>query len=123
MTVTNPVPTWGGIDSWKEEVLVGSQLFWQRGIATVLVDMPGTGESPVLAGVDDLADHLQLSRSATVEAAMRYVLAHEAVSVVIPGMKTTEEVDMNIRYSDGGSLPGQLLSLMPRHAWIRNFYQ
>ena len=57
------------------------------------------------------------------EAAMRYVLAHDAVSVVIPGMKTPEEVDMNIRYSDGGSFPSELLSLMPRHAWIRNFYQ
>jgi esterase FrsA len=46
------VISWGGIDGWKEESLTGSAGFWRRGIATVHVDMPGTGESPVLAGVD-----------------------------------------------------------------------
>ena len=61
--------------------------------------------------------------AALAEAAMRYVLAHKAVSVVIPGMKTPEEVDMNIRYSDSGSFPDELLQRMPRHAWIRNFYR
>jgi len=67
----------------------------------------------------DVAPHF----ASLAEAAMRYVLAHDAVSVVIPGMKTPEEVDMNIRYSDGGGFPSELLSLMPRHAWIRNFYK
>ena len=57
------------------------------------------------------------------EAAMRYVLAHKAVSVLIPGMKTPQEVDMNIRYSDGGSFPADLLDRLPAHAWVRNFYQ
>ena len=57
------------------------------------------------------------------EAAIRYVLAHDAVSVLIPGMKTPEEVDMNIRYSDGAAFPQELLALMSRHAWVRNFYQ
>ena len=46
------VISWAGIDSWKEESLVGSKHFWDRGIATIHVDMPGTGESPILAGVD-----------------------------------------------------------------------
>jgi len=52
--VVNPpvVITWGGIDSWKEESLIGSELYWERGIATIHVDMPGVGESPVLAGID-----------------------------------------------------------------------
>lgn len=57
------------------------------------------------------------------EAAMRYVLAHDAVSVLIPGMKSPEEVDMNIRYSDGAGFPSDLLARMPGHAWVRNFYQ
>ncbi|WP_432841949.1 alpha/beta hydrolase family protein [Dactylosporangium sp. CA-092794] len=43
---------WAGIDSWKEESIVGSERYWRRGIATVHVDMPGVGESPVLAGAD-----------------------------------------------------------------------
>jgi aryl-alcohol dehydrogenase-like predicted oxidoreductase len=57
------------------------------------------------------------------EAAMRYVLAHDAVSVLIPGMKSPEEVDMNIRYSDGSAFPPELFGKMPRHAWVRNFYR
>jgi acetyl esterase/lipase len=43
---------WAGIDSWKEESLDGSGRYWDQGIATVHVDMPGVGEAPVLAGTD-----------------------------------------------------------------------
>jgi aryl-alcohol dehydrogenase-like predicted oxidoreductase len=57
------------------------------------------------------------------EAAMRYVLAHKAVSVLILGMKTPEEVDMNLRYSDGAAFPPELLDRLSRHAWVRNFYR
>jgi aryl-alcohol dehydrogenase-like predicted oxidoreductase len=57
------------------------------------------------------------------EAAMRYVLAHGAVSVLIPGMKTLEEVDMNIRYCDGALFPDDLMAKLPAHAWVRNFYR
>lgn len=57
------------------------------------------------------------------EAAMRYVLAHRAVSVLIPGMKTPAEVDMNVCYSDGAAFPTELMDRLPRHAWVRNFYR
>lgn len=44
---------WAGIDTWKEEMheRLGA-LLRRRGFAVLLVDMPGVGESPVLAGVD-----------------------------------------------------------------------
>jgi esterase FrsA len=44
---------WGGIDTWKEEMYerLGS-LFRAKGYAVLLVDIPGVGESPVLAGSD-----------------------------------------------------------------------
>src|SRR5579875_2198091 len=44
---------WGGIDTWKEEShpRMGA-LMRSRGCAVVLIDMPGTGESPVLASRD-----------------------------------------------------------------------
>ena len=57
------------------------------------------------------------------EAAMRYVLAHDAVSVLIPGMKSPQEVDMNIRYCDGATFPADLMARLPRHAWVRNYYR
>jgi hypothetical protein len=43
---------WGGIDMWKEESWVKGEAFRDRGVATVHVDMPGVGQSPVLAGTD-----------------------------------------------------------------------
>ena len=44
---------WGGIDTWKEEMYdrLGG-LFRSKGVAVLLVDMPGVGESPILAGTD-----------------------------------------------------------------------
>jgi aryl-alcohol dehydrogenase-like predicted oxidoreductase len=75
--------------------------------------------SRVAALKSDVAPHYP----SLAEAAMRYVLAHDAVSVLIPGMKTPEEVNMNIRCSDGAAFPPDLLDKMPRHAWVRNFYR
>ncbi|WP_047997276.1 aldo/keto reductase [Puniceibacterium sp. IMCC21224] len=57
------------------------------------------------------------------EAAMRYVLSHDAVSLLIPGMKTPQEVDMNVAYSDGARLPDDLIARLEPHAWVRNFYR
>jgi pimeloyl-ACP methyl ester carboxylesterase len=44
---------WAGIDTWKEEMhgRLGA-LMRAHGFAVLLVDMPGVGESPVLAGRD-----------------------------------------------------------------------
>lgn len=52
--VTNPpvLIHWSGIDGWKEESHNGLERYWERGIATISTDMPGTGEAPVLAGID-----------------------------------------------------------------------
>ena len=57
------------------------------------------------------------------EAAMRYALSPPEVSTVIPGMTTRAEVDMNIALSDGKAFPAALLSALPPHGWIRNYYQ
>ena len=38
---------WGGVDVWKEDHQRNSEIMHSRGLATLLVDQPGTGESPV----------------------------------------------------------------------------
>jgi pimeloyl-ACP methyl ester carboxylesterase len=38
---------WGGVDVWKEDHQRNSEIMHGRGLATVLVDQPGAGESPV----------------------------------------------------------------------------
>jgi esterase FrsA len=39
---------WGGVDGWKEDRQHISGALHRLGLATLVVDMPGTGESPVL---------------------------------------------------------------------------
>ena len=46
------VVMWGGVDAWKEQMTQASDALLAKGIATVALDSPGTGESPVLGSVD-----------------------------------------------------------------------
>jgi len=46
---------WGGVDGWKEDRLHVSGLIMQAGLASLAVDMPGSGENPFLYG-DDAAE-------------------------------------------------------------------
>jgi len=56
------------------------------------------------------------------EAAMRFCLADPAVGIVIPGMRTKQEVDLNLPYSDGKPLPADLLDMLKKHRWKHSFY-
>ncbi len=40
---------WGGVDGWKEDRRRPSEAFHRLGLATLTIDMPGVGESPLLA--------------------------------------------------------------------------
>lgn len=40
---------WGGVDGWKEDRRRPSEAFHRLGLATMTIDMPGVGESPLLA--------------------------------------------------------------------------
>lgn len=43
---------WAGIDTFKEDNLHRSVMLFEAGIATLLIDMPGTGDSPVKGSED-----------------------------------------------------------------------
>ena len=51
--------------------------------------------------------------------ALRFILAHPAVSTVIPGMRTPEHVRANLAVSDGRALDGGVLARLGRHRWDR----
>ncbi len=44
------VVNWGGVDSWKEDRVKSVERMNRAGLAVLSIDMPGTGESPVLYG-------------------------------------------------------------------------
>jgi esterase FrsA len=43
---------WGGTDNWKEERLTFAEAFVREGWGCLVMDSPGTGDCPVLAGPD-----------------------------------------------------------------------
>jgi esterase FrsA len=46
---------WGGVDGWKEDRLRIAKAVMGQGLASLTIDMPGSGENPVLYG-DPLAE-------------------------------------------------------------------
>ncbi len=53
------------------------------------------------------------------EMALRHILAHPAVSTVIPGMRKRRNVEANLAASDGVRLPASLLATLKGHRWDR----
>ncbi len=53
------------------------------------------------------------------ELALRFILAHPAVSTVIPGMRKRRHVDRNLAVSDGEALPPRLVEALRAHRWDR----
>jgi aryl-alcohol dehydrogenase-like predicted oxidoreductase len=56
------------------------------------------------------------------EAAMRFVLSEPDVSTLIPGMKSRQEVDLNIAFCDTAIFPQELKDKIADHIWVRNYY-
>ena len=56
------------------------------------------------------------------EIALRFCISHPAVSTVIPGMRSTTNVDANAQAIDAGPLSTEELQVLAHHRWERNFY-
>ncbi len=53
------------------------------------------------------------------QAALKFALAHPAVSTVIPGMRTRSQVEQNNAVSEMADLPAELLMRLRKHEWLR----
>ena len=53
------------------------------------------------------------------EMALRFILSHDAVSTIIPGMRKLRHVEANIAASDKGALDADLLDALRMHRWDR----
>ena len=81
----------------------------------------GDRKKQVVEHVDALLRDLG-SDSELPELALAFCLSHPAVTTVIPGMRTVRHAESNIAVSSQGALPEDILEIMKRHAWDRNFY-
>jgi len=53
------------------------------------------------------------------EAALRFCLSHEAVSTVIPGIRSVTQAEQNCAAADAGSLDPEALARLKAHRWER----
>lgn len=56
------------------------------------------------------------------QAALKWVLAHPAVSVVIPGIRTVAQAEANLAVSDLPPMPPELVTRLRRHNWRKSFW-
>ncbi len=70
----------------------------------------------------DLKDVAQKHQMTLAQMALRFCLSHPAVTTVIPGMRTIQNVDANVAAAKLGALPQNIINELNSHAWPRNFY-
>ncbi|MGB9277768.1 MAG: aldo/keto reductase [Terrimicrobiaceae bacterium] len=82
----------------------------------------GERKQEVYERVQKIAFDLNVTLEQTAETALRYVLSHPAVSTVIPGMRSIQNVERNCKIGDGRGLPAEMVEKLRTHRWARNFY-
>lgn len=79
----------------------------------------GDRQRKVFERVERLQALLNGDAATLAELALRFTLSHQAVSTVIPGMRSTKHVTANISYADGRGLSPELLARLRPFAWDR----
>ena len=83
----------------------------------------GDRKREVAERVQAIVDDLGIALDAIAETALRYVLSHDEVSTVIPGMRSIRNVERNVAVGDGQGLPREQVEKLHAHRWVRDFYR
>jgi aryl-alcohol dehydrogenase-like predicted oxidoreductase len=83
----------------------------------------GTRKIDVQERVDKIWEDVKDKTGSRAEAALRYVISFDAVTTVIPGMRSEKNLMANIKSVEKGALPFQLLDKLKIHKWNKNFYE
>jgi aryl-alcohol dehydrogenase-like predicted oxidoreductase len=75
-----------------------------------------------IAHTEKIRQDLQGTTYSLAQAALKFVLAHPAVSTVIPGIRNVAQADANCGVSDLPDLPADLLARLRRHNWRRGVW-
>lgn len=79
----------------------------------------GDRKRKVYERVEKMKGLLGAEAASLPELALRFTLSHDAVSAVIPGMRSTRHVTANISCSDGRKLSAEMLTKLKAFAWNR----
>jgi aryl-alcohol dehydrogenase-like predicted oxidoreductase len=79
----------------------------------------GDRKQKVFERVERLKELLGAEAATLPELALRFTLQHDAVSTVIPGMRTTAHVSSNIACADGKKFSDELMNKLRTFAWDR----
>lgn len=82
----------------------------------------GDRKRQVVEHVDGLRRDLQGVEGSLPEIALRFCLSPPAVSCVIPGMRKVQHVESSCGVSDRGPLAPEVLAILKRHAWAKDFH-
>jgi aryl-alcohol dehydrogenase-like predicted oxidoreductase len=75
-----------------------------------------------VARVEAIKDEIRDYNLDMPQFALKFVLAHPAVSTVIPGMRNARNAETNVAASELDDLPDELLGRMQRHMWLRGVW-
>jgi len=82
----------------------------------------GDRKRQVYDRVQELNKLLGQEVSTLPQLALRFCLHHEAVSTVLPGMRSVEHVEANMAASDQTPLSGEMIQNLREQRWDKNFY-
>ena len=82
----------------------------------------GDRKQQVWERVQEIKKEMKDEAEDVAEFALRYILSNPAVSSVIPGMRTSFNVERNCAVSDGRVLKEETIERLKKHRWARNFY-
>ncbi len=83
----------------------------------------GERKREVWERVQAIARDLDVEVDRMAELALRFCLSHPAVSVVIPGMRSTRNVERNVRAVSAGPLEESQLAALRPHRWVVDHYR
>ncbi|MFN0102459.1 MAG: aldo/keto reductase [Bryobacteraceae bacterium] len=83
----------------------------------------GGRKAQVVKAFNALRSDLADATEPVATTALRFTLANDAVSTVIPGMRKVRNVEANAAVPAMGPLSPETLAILKRHAWCKNFYQ
>src|SRR5215469_1244574 len=75
----------------------------------------GDRKQQVYKRVQGIASDLDIPLDQMAETALRFVLSHPAVSTVIPGMRSVQNVERNCQVGDGRGLPREKVDKLKAH--------